>query len=150
MSHVLNYDGQYFRIEITEVANADDPEKAAYISWCSDAFKELKEMPSQVVSRLVAGPPLPNSADALRCAYDWIKINWDAQQANRTHKVGDKSGLLYTVSLFKGDSPFEFEFEEFSDAKAFARAAEKSIEITKVGITNNESPQYLTVWKKAT
>jgi hypothetical protein len=31
---------------------------------------------------------------------------------------------------------------------SFAKAAEASSEITKVGITNNESPQYLTIWNK--
>ncbi len=59
-------------------------------------------------------------------------------------------GVMYTVWLFKGDSSFGFEFEQFSDAKTFAESAEKSVEITKVGITNNESPQYLTIWEKAT
>ena len=57
---------------------------------------------------------------------------------------------MYTVWLSKGDSSVGFEFEEFSDAKTFAKAAEKSVEITKVVITNNESPQYLTIWEKAT
>jgi hypothetical protein len=35
------------------------------------------------------------------------------------------------------------------DSSRFAAAAEKSSEITKVGIKNNESPQYLTVWEKS-
>jgi hypothetical protein len=78
MSHVLAYDGQYFRVDITEVANRDDPDKAVYISWCSDAFKELKDMPSQSISRFIAGPPLPKYDDARRHAYDWIKTSWDA------------------------------------------------------------------------
>ena len=56
--------------------------------------------------------------------------------------------VLYTVALIKGTSTYKFDFEEFSDAKAFARAAEKSRHMTKVGITNNESPQYLEVWEK--
>jgi hypothetical protein len=37
MSHVVNYDGQYFRIEIAEVTGADSPDKTVYASWCSDA-----------------------------------------------------------------------------------------------------------------
>ncbi len=41
------------------------------------------------------------------------------------------------------------DFAEFADAKAFAKAAEKSVSITRVGITNNESPQYLTLWDKS-
>lgn len=59
-------------------------------------------------------------------------------------------GIVYTVWLFKGDNSVGFEFEEFADAKTFAKAAEKSVEITKVLITNNESPQNLTTWEKTT
>ena len=150
MSHVLAYDGQYFRVDITEVANYDDPDNAVYVSWCSDAFKELKEMPRQACSRFVAGPPLPKYAEARRHAYDWIKINWDAQAAKRANKARDIVGVVYTVWLFKGDSSLGFEFAEFSNAKTFAKAAEKSVEITKVEITNNESPQYLAIWEKET
>ena len=150
MSHVLAYDGQFFRVDITEVANPDDPDQTVYVSWCSDAFKELKDMPSQAFSRFIAGSPLPKYAEARRHAYDWIKTNWDAQKAKRVDKVRDIVGVMYTVWLSKGDSPVGFEFEEFSDAKTFAKAAEKSVEITKVVITNNESPQNLTIWEKAT
>lgn len=150
MSHVLAYDGQFFRVDITEVANSDDPDKAVYVSWCSDAFKDLKDMPSQALSRFIAGPSLPKYADARHHAYDWIKINWDAQKAERADKVRPIVGVMYTVWLFKGASSLGFEFEEFSDAKTFAKAAEKSVEIEKVVITNNESPQNLTIWGKAT
>jgi hypothetical protein len=149
MSHVLAYDGQYFRIDIAEVGNPDDPDKAVYISWCSDAFKELKDMPSQAFSRFIAGPPLPKYDDARRHAYDWIKTNWDAHKTKRTNKVRDIVGVMFTVWLFKGESSFGFDFEEFSDAKLLAKAAEKSVEITKIGITNNESPEYLTIWERA-
>ncbi len=152
MSHILNYDGQYFRIDIAEVSSSDDPDKGGfYVSWCSNAFKELKDMPSQASSRIIPGPPLPKFADARRYAFDWIKTNWDSQQHSRRAPVArDKVGVTYTVSLFKGDINLRVDFEEFSDAKAFAKTAEKSFEITKVGITNNESPQYLTVWERAT
>jgi hypothetical protein len=150
MSNVLAYDGQFFRVDITEVANPDDPAKSMYFGWCSDAFKELKDMPRQSLSRLIAGPPLPEYADALRHAYDWIKANWDAQKTKRATQAHDIVGVVYTVWLFKGESSSGFEFEQFSDAKAFAKAAERSLEITKVGITNNESPQNLTIWERAT
>ncbi len=149
MSHVLNYDGHYFRVDIIEVVNADEPEKAAYVGWCSDGFRELKDLPNKAVSRLVAGSPSPTPDEALRHAYDWIKVNWDAQSAKRPRKAGKALSLLYTVWLFRGDGSTEFDFEEFGDATAFAKAAEKSVSITKVGITNNESPQYLTVWERA-
>jgi hypothetical protein len=150
MSHVLAYDGQFFRVDITEVANPDDPDKAVYFSWCSHAFKELKDMPRQALSRFIASPPLPNNAEARRHAYDWIKTDWDAQKTTRANKVRDIVGVMYTVWLFKGDSSSGFEFEDFSDAKTFAKLAEKSVEITKVGITNNESPQNLTIWERGT
>ena len=127
MSHVLAFDGQYFRVDITEVANSDGPNKAVYVSWCSDAFKELRDMPSQAFSRFIAGPPLPGYDEARRHAFDWIKINWDAQMAKRANKVRDFVSLLYTVWLFQGDSSLGFEFEEFSDAKMFAKAAEKRV-----------------------
>jgi hypothetical protein len=117
MSHVLNYDGQYFRIDIAEVSTSDDPDKALYVSWCSNAFKELKDMPSQASSRIIPGPPLPKFADARRHAFDWIKTNWDSQQhARRAPVARDKVGVTYTVSLFKGDINLRVDFEEFSDA----------------------------------
>jgi hypothetical protein len=150
MSHVLAYDGQFFRVDITEVANPDEPDQPVYISWCSDAFKELKDMPSKEFTRFIAGSPLPKYAEARRHAYDWIKTNWDAQKGKRGDKVRDIEGVMYTVWLSKGARTVGYEFEDFSDAKTFAKAAEKSVEITKVVITNNESPQYLTIWEKAT
>jgi len=148
MPHVLHYDGRYFRVDITEVADANEPDKVMFVSWCSDGFKELKNMPSQASSQFVAGPPLPKYDEALQFAYDWIKSQWDAKQAKRVHKAGDKAGVLYKVWLFTGDGSSECEFEEFADAKSFARAAEKIVDIRKVGITNNESPQYLAVWER--
>ena len=149
MPHILNYDGKYVRVEIAEVANPNHPDKALYVGWCSDAFKELKDMPSQALSRFIAGPPLPTYAEALRYACDWIKTSWDAKQADLSAKVGDLVPVIYSVWLFKGDSSLEYEFVEFSDAKAFAKAAEKSLGLSKVGITNNESPQYLTMWQRS-
>ena len=149
MSHVLAYDGQYFLVDIAAIASSDDPDKAMYVSWCSDAFRELKDMPNQTLSRFIAGPPLSKYDEARRHAYDWIKINWDAQRAKRSKKIRDVVGVVFTVWLFKGEGSLGFEFEEFSDAKVFAKAAEKSVEITKIGITNNESPEYLTIWERA-
>ncbi len=35
-----------------------------------------------------------------------------------------------------------------STSKRSPAAAEKSSEITKIGITSNESPQYLTMWQR--
>jgi hypothetical protein len=148
MSHVLSYDGHYFRVDVVEVVNADDPGKASYVGWCSDGFRELKDLPSQSLSRFIAGPPLASHAEALRHTYDWIKVNWDAQLVKRPRKVGRALSLLYTVWLFRGDGSTDFDFEEFAEATAFAKAAEKSVSITKVGVTNNESPQYLTVWER--
>ena len=150
MSHVLAYDGQYFRVDITAIASPDDLDKAMYVSWCSEAFTELKQMPSQALSRFITGPPLPKYDEARRHAYDWIRTNWDVQKAKRPNKARNVVGVMFTVWLFKGDGSLGFDFEEFSDAKMFAKAAEKSVEITKVGITNNESPEYLTVWERAT
>ena len=70
MSHVLAYDGQFFRVDITEVANPDDPDQTVYISWCSDAFKELKDMPSQafitIHRRLTASEVRRSSSPRLR------------------------------------------------------------------------------------
>ena len=149
MSHALNYDGHYFRIEIGEVASLQlpDTEYVEYVAWCSDAFKELQDLPKQTLSRFVAGP-LPTYAEALHRAQDRIKSNWDAQ---RTKPVDEPVGFLYTVWLFKGGgSSSRYAFSEFADAKSFAKAAEKSVEITKVGITDPESPQYLVVWERAT
>jgi hypothetical protein len=152
MSHVVNYGGQYFRVELTEVVIPGDSDKTVYVGWCSEAFKELKDMPKQALSRFIAGPGLPTYAAALQHAQDWIKAQWDAQPAKRSPpapKGRDSVSVLYTVWLFKGDGSTGFEFEEFTDATAFAKAAEKSLSLTKVGTTNNESPQYLTVWERA-
>jgi hypothetical protein len=147
MSHVLDYEDQYFRVDITEVANAADPDKAVYISWCSDAFKDLKDMPSQAFSRFIGGPPAANYAEARRYAFDWIKSNWDAH-TKRADTARNRAAVIYTTWIFKRDGSLGYEFEEFVDAKTFAMAAEKSTESIKVVITNNESPQYLTVWER--
>ena len=56
--------------------------------------------------------------------------------------------MVYQVTLVQEDRTSEFVFKEFTDAKRFASAAERMFAITKIGITNNESPEYLTLWKK--
>ncbi len=148
MSQVLKYGARYFRIEVAEIANSDDPGKAVYASWCSEAFRELKDMPTQSLSRFVPGPPASKPAEALQHAHEWIRSTWDTQQARRTFKADEPVTVMYIVRLFKDDHVVDFEFADFTEAKSFARAAEKCINITKVGITNNESPQYLTVWER--
>jgi hypothetical protein len=148
MSHVLKYGARYFRVDVVEIASPDDPGKAVYASWCSEAFRELKDMPAQSLSRFVPGPLVSTRNEALDHAYAWIKSTWDAQQARRTFKPDQNVAVTYIVRLFRDDHAVDFEFAEFTDAKSFARAAEKGIDITKVGITNNESPQYLTVWER--
>jgi hypothetical protein len=149
MLHILNYDGQYFCIEVAEVANTDASGRPVYVSWCSDAFRELKGAPSKACTRLVPGQPAGKQSDALRRAQDWIKTTWDSRQARPTEKPADLPTVIYSVWLFRGDESSEHTFGEFSDAKTFAKAAEKIADITKVGITNNESPQYLTIWEKS-
>ena len=103
---------------------------------------------SQSLSRFIPGPPASKHAEALEHAYAWIKTTWDTQQARRTFKADQNVAVTYIVRLFKDDHVVDFEFADFTEAKTFARAAEKCIDITKVGITNNESPQYLTVWER--
>jgi hypothetical protein len=147
MSHVLSYGGQYFRFDIGEITNAAEPDKPAFVSWSSEAFKLLEEMPRQALSRFIGGPPHPNYAEARRYTIDWIKANWDTH-TKRPGKTRDLAQVIYTVWVFKRDGSIGYEFEEFADAKMFATAAEKSAESTKVVITNNESPQYLTVWER--
>jgi hypothetical protein len=144
MSHVLKYNGHYFRIETCEVVNAQLSD-TEYVAWCSDAFSDLRDLPRQALSNFVA-EPFPTPAEALLHVQDWIKANGNAPRV----KPGDEPvGFMYTVWLFKGDqSPSSYDFSDFADAKSFAKAAEKSVEITKVGITDRESPQYLTVWEK--
>jgi len=149
MSHVLNHDGHYFRVDIAEITKSTNPDKTEYISWCSDAFEDLNDMPSQPFSRFIGGPPLSVYAEARRYAFDWIKINWDAH-SKRADTVPDAAAVIYTVWIFKRGISLGYDFEEFADAKMFATAAEKCVESEKVVITNNESPQYLTVWEKPT
>jgi hypothetical protein len=55
---------------------------------------------------------------------------------------------IFTVWIFKEDGTLECRFEEFADAKKFASAAEKIVDVKQVGVTNNESPEYLIVWTK--
>jgi hypothetical protein len=119
-----------------------------YAGWCSEAFRELKDMPAQSLSRFIPGPAVSTHAEAIQHAYTWIKSTWDTQQAKRTFKPDQNAAVTYIVRLFKDEHVVDFEFADFTEAKTFARAAEKCIDITKVGITNNESPQYLTVWEK--
>jgi hypothetical protein len=149
MSHILAHDGQYFRVDVAEIATPDDPGKTTYACWCSDPFKELKEAPHQACSRFIEAPPAPTYADACRHAYAWIKAHWTTKKASRGGEIPHFSGVTYTVWLFKGASSWGFEFQEFSDAKTLAKAAEKSVEVAKTAITNNESPQPLTIWEKA-
>lgn len=148
MSHVLKYDQRYFRVEVAEVANQDEPGKPTYVAWCSAGFGDLTAAPSQPLSQFVAGAPQATEAAALEQAYQWIKNAADAPKSPAVHKSRPVN-VVYTVWLFKGEHSFGFEFDEFSDAKLFAHAAETSSEVTKVGITNNESPQYLTIWNRA-
>lgn len=109
----------------------------------------MKEAPREPCSRFIDAPPAPTRADACRQAYQWIKTDWTAKKASRGNETSHFSGVAYTVWLFKGASSWGFEFQEFADAKAFAKAAEKSVEVSKTAITNNESPQPLTIWEKA-
>jgi hypothetical protein len=148
MSHVFIHDGRYFRVDITELVASDKAGKTTYVSWCSEAFKELKDLPKQALSQFISGPPLLTYEEARGHAYDWIKTNCDGQKTIRPKPVPDVVSVIFTVWLFKGEASSGFDFEEFADAKAFAKAAEKGVEITKVEIKNNESPQYLTIWEK--
>jgi hypothetical protein len=148
MAYVLKHGARYFRVEVVEVISPDESSKTVYHAWCSEAFRELKDLPAQTLARFIPGPPAAKQADALAQACDWIKSTWDTQQARRTFKADKSPAVTYIVRLFKDDHAVDFEFEDFTDAKTFGRAAEKGIDITKVGITNNESPQYLTVWER--
>ncbi|HTU26138.1 MAG TPA: hypothetical protein VMF30_12105 [Pirellulales bacterium] len=149
MSHVLKYEARYFRVETAEVVGPDDSSQAVYVSWCSEAFRELKDMPQNSLSRLVPVAPAATRAEALQQAFAWIKSTYDSQQARRTFKADQPKAITYIVRLFKDEHTLDFEFAEFTDAKAFAKAAEREIDVTKIGITNNESPQYLQVWERA-
>jgi hypothetical protein len=150
MLNIFNYDGQYFRVEVAEVAIAGDSTGTGFVSWCSDAFRELKDAPNQACTRLVPGQPLGESTEALHHAYDWLKTTWDHRKRSRPGKPGGQPYVIYSAWLYKANESSEFTFDEFSDAKLFAKAAEKISDVVKVGITNNESPQYLTVWEKPT
>jgi hypothetical protein len=88
-----------------------------------------------------------NHEDARRYAFDWIKGNHDVR-SKPSDRVRDLAQVLYTVWIFKREGSLGYEFEDFAAARLFASAAEKSTESTKVVITNNESPQYLTVWER--
>jgi hypothetical protein len=148
MSFVLQYDGQHFRIDIVETASVDAPDKVAFVSWCSEGFKDLKSASRQSATHFVSGPPQPTYEEARRQAIDWIRSHREAGGKRPAAKARDLAQVIYTVWIFKRAESLGYEFEEFADAKAFASAAEKSRESTKVAITNNESPQYLTVWQR--
>lgn len=148
MPHVFHYAGRYFRVEIAQVVKPDAADKVSYAAWCSDAFSNLQDLPNHPCSRMVPGPLFATEADALRQTDEWLRADLVAQQAKRPSKHGRAASVFYTVWLFKGVTSFGFEFAEFSDAKLFAGAAEKSSDVTKVGIKNNESPEFLTVWEK--
>lgn len=148
MSHVLAYDGQFFRVEIAEVVGADGQDKTHYVGWCSEAFKRLSDMPSQSLSRFVEGPALQTHAEARLRTYEWIKNHWDRSKAKGLNKPQKKPHVVYSVWLFHGEKSTSIEFLEYADARAFAAAAEKSTELTKIGITDNESPQYLSIWER--
>jgi hypothetical protein len=151
MPRVVKYGDQYFQIDISEVTDLSNSDKVGYVGCCSEAFKELRDLPRQACSRIIPGPPLTTLAEALKHAQDWVKLDCDAQQARhatRASKQGDKASVVYTVWLFNRDGSAGFDFGEYADAKAFAKAAERSVSITKVGTTSNESPQYLTVWER--
>jgi hypothetical protein len=122
MTHALAYHGQYYRVEIAEVVNLDNPDEAGFVSWCSGAFQDLQDLPSQNLSRFVTGPPLPTYADARRHAHEWIKIQGDARSVVPPQAPRIAKGIVYSVWLFKGDKSSGFEFEDFFDAKAFAAA----------------------------
>jgi hypothetical protein len=65
-----------------------------------------------------------------------------------TRPQGAAMLTVFTVWIFKGDGTLECQFDEFADAKTFAKAAEKITDVKQVGVTNNESPEYLVVWTK--
>ncbi len=151
MSHVFNYRGQYFRVEVAEVANADDPTKPAFAAWASEPFRELAKAPGQACTRFVGGPPSASSARALEHAQQWIRTQADAREARAplsAAKPAPRTSVLYTVWLYKEGEPVGFDFENFWEAESFAESAKKGIGVLKVGIKNNESPQYLTVWER--
>jgi hypothetical protein len=149
MSHILNLDGRYFRVEIVEVASADNPDKPRYAAWCSEAFRELKDAPSQALSRFIDGPSQSTHAAALRHAYEWIKANAVTPRTPRNPQDGKIAGGIYTVWLFKAEGSTGFEFKDFADATSFAKAAEKSSLVTKVQIKNDDGPHHVTVWEDA-
>jgi hypothetical protein len=150
MSHVLFYRGLYFRVEIAEVAGADDPAKSNFVAWASEAFRELAQGGKQVCSRFVPGQSATTQLEALDHAFQWIRSQADSREAQAPPaKPAGKPSVLYTVWLFKAeDDPVGFDFENFWEAEAFAETSKKTVAVLKVGIKNNESPQFLTVWER--
>jgi hypothetical protein len=151
MSHVWTYRGQYFRIEIAAVAKADDPAGPTFVAWASEPFRELAQMPKSTATRFVPGPPQATAEGALAKAHEWIRTQADAREARETHAPQPPRpvSVLYTVWVFKRDEePAGYDFENFWEAEAFAEAAKKTVAVAKVGIKNNESPQFLTVWER--
>ena len=147
MSQVYKIDDQYFRVEIAEIISASQPDKPTFVAWCSEGFADLKRMPREVLSRFVDRPPQSSIAEAQRQALEWIKANREPQ-AKPVAKKRDLAQVMYTVTVFQATGSMAYEFEDIAAAKSFAAAAEKSSEAIKVAITNNESPQYLTVWER--
>src|SRR6185295_3816894 len=125
----------FFRIQVAEIIGANDSGKTQYVSWWSDAFRELKGAPRHACSHFVTGSPSVTLAEALRHAQDCIKAHLDAQKAKRADRRAPQATVVYTVWLHIGDTSTEHEFEEFSDASRFAKASEKREGITKVEIT---------------
>ena len=80
MSHVLHYGNNYFRVDVIEVTNPDEPNKPKFVSWCSDAFRELKECQATRCRATSPARLFSNHADALRHADDWIKSEWDTNK----------------------------------------------------------------------
>jgi hypothetical protein len=149
MSHVLTYRGQYFRVEIAEVVNADQPAKSSFAAWASEPFRELAKAPAQACSRFIGGPPVASREEAMQQAYAWIKANAAAVEAKAPlSQPSRRVSVLYTVWVYKDDEPTGFDFENFWEAESFAENAKKSAGVKKVGIKNNESPQYLTLWER--
>jgi len=148
MSEILNHRGQYFRVEIDEIVSTDAPDKPTYVARCSSGTRDLADLSRQSCSRLVSATPASSRDEALRQAREWLTNESHAQQPKKAKAGGSALSVLYTVWVIEGDRSSGIDFAEFHDAKAFAAAAEKGSEVTKVGIKNNESPQFLTVWER--
>ena len=147
----VRQDGMRWRTvspEIAELTSAAALVKTTFASWCSEGSRNLEATwPGQALSRFIDGPPQPSYAGRRNTPSTGSTRRRRADEAVQ-EDARPGAGSIYTVWVFKGTSSTGYEFEEFTDAKAFASAAEKGRESTKVAITNNESPQYLTVWER--